>query len=386
MSPSEQLPGVRTIEWNEFPHFRAFPKMTGAVKPWYPSFFIKARKWIRDAQTRGETFDLIHQLTPLALRFPSPAIGLHIPFIIGPLAGSLSTPPHFKNECGSAPLFTYLRALDGFRFQWDPLLRKTYKNAEIILCSSPYVESILAPIDPKRTMIFCEVGIDSLADAKEPRARDAGELRLLHVGRAVRTKGLRDAVRAMAMLKDLPKVTLDVAGAGEELEVCKEEARHLGVADKIRFHGRLSRTEIETLYTKSDVFLFPSFREPTGIVLFEAMRHGLPVITADRGGPGHIVDETCGIKVAPEDPTQFAQGIAIAIRTLATDATKAAQMGKAARSRAGELGLWPNKIRAMLNVYEAAIVDAGRPRSYRHGSANLPPRGLRDEDFPEANK
>jgi len=348
--PSEQLPGVRVIEWGQFPELARFPKLVGALKPWYPAFYVNARRWILKSLGDGEQFDLIHQLTPLALRFPCPARGLGVPYIVGPLAGSLSTPPGFEKETGSAPIYTRLRLLDSLRFKWDPLLRGTFQEAELLLCSSPYVEDILAPVHPKRCEVFCEVGIEPIAPARE-RKREPGELRLVHVGRAVRTKGLRDAVRAISLLKDLPKVTLDVAGSGEETELCKAEAERLGVSDRIKFHGRLPRDEVDALYRRSDVFLFPSFREPTGIVLFEAMNYGLPVITTDRGGPGYVVDDSCGIQVSPINPDQFARDIAQAIRTLVDDPMKLSAMRKGALSRTAEIGHWDGKISRMMEIY-----------------------------------
>ena len=65
-----------------------------------------------------------------------------------------------------------------------------------------------------------------------------------------------------------------------------------------------------------DVFCFPSFREPAGNVLYEAMRHGLPIITADRGGPAWIVDASVGIKIPVTNPGDFATDIAAALRKL----------------------------------------------------------------------
>ena len=82
------------------------------------------------------------------------------------------------------------------------------------------------------------------------------------------------------LLPDLPDVTLTQAGDGEELELCKAEAERLGVADRVNFLGRIPRQQVEELYASSDAFLFPSFREPSGSVVFEAMRHGLPVIAS----------------------------------------------------------------------------------------------------------
>ena len=204
-----------------------------------------------------------------------------------------------------------------------------------------------------------EIGIETLAPVHPARDPNA-PLRLLHVGRAVRTKGLRDCVRAMALLKDLPHVTLDQAGRGEELEICRREAERLGVADRIRFHGQLTRTEIEKLYEKADIFLFPSFREPSGSVIFEALRHGLCVVTADRGGPGHVIDETCGKKADPVTPEIYAAELAAHVRALASDPDQLAALSKGARFKAESIGLWPGKLQRLMAIYENILTNDKR--------------------------
>jgi glycosyltransferase involved in cell wall biosynthesis len=187
-----------------------------------------------------------------------------------------------------------------------------------------------------------------------------GRLRLLHVGRAVRTKGLRDAVRALAHLADLPGVTLTSAGTGEDLAACREEADRLGVAHRVTFLGRVPRAEVERLYATHDAFCFPSFREPAGNVLYEAMRHGLPVITADRGGPAWIVDETCGIRVPVTDPDCFPVDIAAAVRGIALSPELAQRMGQGARDKVAREGLWTAKADRMLALYEELAAPSRR--------------------------
>ena len=188
---------------------------------------------------------------------------------------------------------------------------------------------------------------------------------MLHVGRTVRTKGLRDAIRAMSMLPQYPRITLDVAGDGEDLDACRREANSLGLSSRVRFLGRVPAREVDQLYREADLFLFPSFREPTGIVLFEAMRHGLPIITTNRGGPGYIVTEHCGLKIPVTEPAQFARDIASAIRTLAQDRAILDALGRGARARVSEIGLWENKIKRMLALYqeviEASQANKGKP-------------------------
>ncbi len=123
----------------------------------------------------------------------------------------------------------------------------------------------------------------------------------------MRTKGLRDAVRALGHLADLPHAVLTSAGEGEEIDLCREEARRLGVADRVRFLGRIPRAQVEELYREADLFLFPSFREPAGNVLYEAQRWGLPCIAADRGGPAFIVDDEDVMHVPVTDPETYPQ-------------------------------------------------------------------------------
>ena len=187
----------------------------------------------------------------------------------------------------------------------------------------------------------------------------SGRLRLVHVGRAVRTKGLRDAVRALARLPADLDVELDVAGFGEELEPCRSLAADLGVADRIRFHGRLPRAAVERLYEEADAFLFPSFREPSGSVVFEAMRQGLPVITVDRGGPGEVVDASCGLRVPAEDPEQLAADLARAITRLARDPSLHGRLARGARERMARIGLWEAKTDRLFELYESLAAPRG---------------------------
>jgi glycosyltransferase involved in cell wall biosynthesis len=212
------------------------------------------------------------------------------------------------------------------------------------------VEDLLAHAQPRRFEVMSELGVSSLAPYREPKA-SSKTLNLVHVGRAVRTKGLRDAVRAISRVPEDMDVHLDVAGQGEELAICRAEARRLGVGNRITFHGQVSRTAVEALYEKADAFLFPSFREPSGSVVFEALRHGLPVITTDRGGPGFVIDASCGITVPAIDPGQLADDLAVAIMRIAQDDSLRIRLSTGARERIERIGLWDSKIRWLRALY-----------------------------------
>ncbi len=347
---AQQLRDVEVIEWDNIPLLERFERFESMLKPGYIPYYARARRWIRDALAAGRRFDVIHQFTPIALRYPSPGAGFGLPLVIGPQAGSLETPEAFRRECGQAPWYTRLRRLDAVRLRRDPWLRRTYACAAAVIGVAPYVRDLLHSIPVKRFELMSEIGVHHL-EPETARRRRGGELRLVHVGRAVRTKGLRDAVRALAACRELSGVTLEAAGVGEDLAACRREADSLGVRDRIRFHGRLPRERIEDLYRRADAFLFPSFREPSGTVVFEALRHGLPVITTAHGGPGFVVDETCGIKVPANSPAQLSAGLAEAVTRLANDQRLHERLRAGARRRVETIGLWSSKIEWLCRLY-----------------------------------
>ena len=356
---SEQLPGVEVVDWEESTSFARFERMSSMLKPGYVAFYLRARQWLCAALASEKTFDIAHQFTPIALRYPSPLDGQPIPYVIGPLGGSLDTPDAFVPECRSAAWYTRLRSVDRWRLKSDRLLKRSYANAATVLGVAPYVGDLLAPAGPRRFEVISELGIDALAPAHQ-RQLKPGVLRLVHVGRGVRTKGLRDAIRALALLPKDVDVRLDVAGRGEEMSICREEAERLGIRDRVNLLGQVPRRDVENLYAQADAFLFPSFREPSGSVIFEALRHGLPVITTDRGGPGYVVNETCGLKVSAQTPQQLAEDLCSAIRTLAWDVDLRARLGKGARARVEEIGLWTNKMEWLVGLYDE-LIDQHQP-------------------------
>ena len=61
------------------------------------------------------------------------------------------------------------------------------------------------------------------------------------------------------------------------------------------------------LLAGSDIYCQPNIEpDAFGISLIEAMAAGLPVVTSALGGAKEIVDETCGVLVAPRDPATLA--------------------------------------------------------------------------------
>ena len=358
--PSSQLQGVRVIEWAEPPGVGRAERLNSMLKPGYLPFYVRARRWIRQSLARGERFDLAYQPVPVAMRYPSPVVGLGIPFIIGPVGGSLPSPKGFGEGEETAPWYVGLRRLDLLRTRRDPLLRKTYEQASCVFGIAPYAREFLAGIALKRFEVMSETGIEQLP-ATVDRAGREGDVRLLFVGRLVRTKGARDAIRALGLVRDLPAV-IDIVGDGFDRQACEALTAELGLTGRVRFHGWHPREQVPDFYRSADIFVFPSYREPGGNVVFEAMGYGLPLIVSDIGGPGAAVDDESGIRLHPESPDQYARSIASAMTRLVSDTSLRTALGQGARQRVADIGLWDSKI-TRLEAICADILAAEPTRS-----------------------
>lgn len=348
---SQQLPGVRVIEWPEPPLVGRFERLNSLMQPGYPLFYRRARRWIADRLRRGERFDVVHQVVPIAMRYPSPAAGLGIPLVIGPVGGSLESPAAFVEEEGGTPWYQRLRALDRVRLKHDPYLRKTYESADVVIGVAPYVGETLSALKITRFEVMSETAITDVVDPIDRSAR-TGTVRLLHVGRTVRTKGARDIIRALATLPDLD-VVLDVVGTGNDEDACRALVAELGLESRVHFHGAVPRSRVDEFYRSADVFVFPSYREPGGNVALEAMAHSLPVIVCDRGGPAANVTEDCAILLPALSPQQLAADCAAAIRRLVEQPELRRAMGAAAHAHVSAAHRWSRRFDRAEEIYRS---------------------------------
>ena len=213
-----QLPDARVVEWLEPPIVGRFERFNALFKPGYFGFLWRARRWISKAAARGEFFDLAHQVVPVAMRYPSPLVAGPFKYILGPVGGGLNSPAAFSAE-ETDPWYQRLRQLDQWRLRHDPWLRATYERAACVLGIADYVATALSDLDIKRLEILSETALTSVPQVSQRdqvAATPQRPLRLLFVGRVIRSKGARDLVAAMARLSG-EDVVADVVGDGFDL-------------------------------------------------------------------------------------------------------------------------------------------------------------------------
>jgi starch synthase len=236
--------------------------------------------------------------------------------------------------------------------------------AAVIAVSKGMARDVVAAypaIDPARVEVIYN-GIDADeyrpdpgTDVLEARGVDPARPSVVFVGRITRQKGVPHLVRAAQWFA--PEVQLVLcAGQPDTPEIGAEVSA--GV-DKLRatrdgivwIEEMLPKREVIQLLSHATAFACPSIYEPLGIVNLEAMACEAAVVASAVGGIVEVVEEgSTGLLVPvpdpdatgePADPEGFARALADAVNALVADPERAADMGRAGRTRVVDHFAWP---------------------------------------------
>lgn len=108
------------------------------------------------------------------------------------------------------------------------------------------------------------------------------EKRFVSVGRLSKEKGFMDLLMLYKeVLKLYPDWRLDIVGDGPEKEILEKYIIDNSLDQMVKLHGFQGKEYIDSLLAKSSIYLMTSYTESFGIVLIEAMSHGIPCIAYD---------------------------------------------------------------------------------------------------------
>lgn len=106
---------------------------------------------------------------------------------------------------------------------------------------------------------------------------------LLWVGNDAVKKNLQTVLKALSALDSSYKLL--VVGKAAPLKNWQDQVVALGLADRVKFLGVV--TAMSKIYASADLLLHPTLEDTFGMVVLEAMSHGLPVVVSS--------SEFCGI-------------------------------------------------------------------------------------------
>ena len=159
---------------------------------------------------------------------------------------------------------------------------------------------------------------------------------------------MKDVVRVFARIRKAMPATLLMVGDGPERGDAEREAEQLGVAEDVRFLGRLDR--VASLLQASDLFLLPSQTESFGLAALEAMACGAPAVASRAGGLPEVIDDGVNGILEPAGSVEAMGRRAV---ELLRDAGRYQAMREAAVAKAGEFSA-----DRIVPMYEALYAEA----------------------------
>lgn len=179
-------------------------------------------------------------------------------------------------------------------------------------------------------------------------------LRLLFVGSWLDKKGRSVLARSFDRWKAIfSNLQLSLIGTGMSSQgVLSTFAPQLHPSIQVR--PQVKDEELWEIYRAHDIFVFPSYYEPWGLVLTEAAAAGMAIVTLGAGGPADFFrDGEDALLVSPRDEAGFRS----AVERLINDPALRRRLGQAARKRAKEF-TWGRAAQDHLRAYEQAIRNA----------------------------
>ncbi|OYY89624.1 MAG: glycosyltransferase, exosortase A system-associated [Sphingomonas sp. 28-66-16] len=252
-------------------------------------------------------------------------------------------------------------------------------DAVAVICEGLRSDLIARGIDPARIFVSPNgVDLTLFGAPLPPDAALAQALGLVgdevigFIGSFYDYEGLDDLIAAMPMLVAArPRLKLVLVGGGPCEAALRAQAAASGVAEHIRFIGRVPHHEVERYYSLIDLLVYPRKRMRltdlvTPLKPLEAMAQRRLVAASDVGGHRELIrDRETGILFPPDDPMAMACALA------AVFADRESWEGRRARGEAfvkAERN-WAVNVARYAPVYQKLIESPDRMPTWSRSSA-----------------
>jgi L-malate glycosyltransferase len=240
-----------------------------------------------------------------------------------------------------------------------PVIRLILSGTDILTTNSTYTKKVIE--DLLSLPIPCVVIPMGVIAPEEMRIHPAttDSPRILYVGRLIEWKGVDTLVQAMVdVLLENPRAFLTIVGIGEELSSLEKLVHELRIEDHVEFLGQVSDERLLDLYAGASILVLPSrpsqgiVMEGLGVVLLEAMSHGVPVIGSNVGGIPDIIDDGKNGYLFPWNDEKI---LAEKMISLLSDAALARQFRQNGYETVRTRFSWDEISREFFEVYSRAL-------------------------------
>ena len=199
----------------------------------------------------------------------------------------------------------------------DRAIRATIARCDLVTTNSHFTAAKLASSDgPACAVVWPGVDTAAFAPVERP-ARKAASIRLIHVGRVDRHKGVHLLLDAFGLVRRrLPEARLDIVGRVDSGPYGAQIRARVADMNGVRLRGEMAQPDMAVALHEADLFVCASLFEGYGLPFLEAQSTGLPCVGFRTAAiPEVVSDGATGRLVAAGD----ASGLADAVAELAAD-------------------------------------------------------------------
>ncbi len=223
--------------------------------------------------------------------------------------------------------------------------REALAKVPRVIVTSHWTREVLGEygVEPARIAVV-EPGVDRAAATVRPERPAEAGLGLLSVGSVTPRKGHGLLIDALATIRDRDW-SLRIAGSLEHdpatAAALERQIAAQGLSDRVALLGELGPDGVRQEYGRADLFVLASFLEGYGMVVAEAVAHGLPVVATSAGAVAGTLPAGAGILVPTGEATLFATAVA----GLCDDRAQLRRLAAGAQAAADTIPDWADSAR-----------------------------------------
>ncbi|MDO8887053.1 MAG: glycosyltransferase family 4 protein [Hydrogenophaga sp.] len=220
--------------------------------------------------------------------------------------------------------------------------------SRVVVTSQRTAQDVAAMGVPPARIAVVEPGTDPVDPTPMPVKTD-GSLRLLCVATLTARKGHALLLQALAGLPHLDWTLHNVGSATRDPDTAAQlQAQAAPLGDRVQWHGEVDAQALHEHFAAADVFVLASLHEGFGMVITEALAHGLPVVASDAGALAQTLPASAGLQV----PAGEVAPLQAALARVLSDAALRERLGAGALAAAGRLATWPQQADRFASVLE----------------------------------
>lgn len=299
---------------------------------------------------RAVHFDLAQQFTPVNTGLSFALLGARVPLVLGPYSG------HWAPEAfGEPQRIGPLSKLERLARDAIAALQQRQARALIVTCPAAHERILSSRLRETRLHVISH-GIHACAYPE--RSGLPPRPSILFLANLEYWKGIFTLLDAFdEVARAVPECTLEIWGDGKEVEAVRQRVADSAFSDRIRLEGRAPRDKVAEIMRSHAVYCMPSYGEPFGMTILEAMASGVPVVTTNVGGPAYLVREDGGRVV----PMRDGPALAAALKEILSNPDLQRSMGAYNRRRIEQEFDWSRSLDRMESVYERVLDERACP-------------------------